>query len=285
MASSELSDVASILAGAPVDEPGENLENEPETVEIQDQASTESADTDTSSNQSSSEGLDGGSEDPGDSAEIESLTVAGIAEQLGLEPKAVYDSLTLSIGGNDITLGELKDRGKDLLRSDELLASSEAEFAKVSKDIAEIQRAAALVVQRAGRQPTMAERAEATDLYNAEMRKAAQQTLELIPEWKDQTLAATEYGQISSMLEGRGFKAMEVEAITDARQIKLLRDAADAFQRLERAKQPTRNKPGTTRRGGKRITGAGDTANKIRDAVKAGTMSQRDAATAILLGK
>ena len=79
MASSELSDVASILAGAPVDEPGENVESEPETVEIQDQASTESADTDTSSNQSSSEGLDDGSEDPGDSAEIESLTVAGIS--------------------------------------------------------------------------------------------------------------------------------------------------------------------------------------------------------------
>lgn len=78
---------------------------------------------------------------------------------------------------------------------------------------------------------------------------------ELIPEWRDQSVAQKEMAEISAFLRNNGFSQEEIGAVSDARLVKVLRQAFKA-QQFDKAKQtvvkkktagkPKVVKPGTT---------------------------------------
>lgn len=88
-----------------------------------------------------------------------------------------------------------------------------------------------------------------------QMQQQAQMLPELIPEWKDPTIAQRETGEIADFLRSNGFTQEEINSVNDARLVKVLRMAAKGTQMTEAkktvvkkktAKAPRVQKPGTT---------------------------------------
>ena len=200
----------------------------------------------------------------------EPMTAKEMAAKLGIEPSELYSSLKVDLGdGDSITLSEWKDRAKELRQSDKLLADSAEKQLSAENEILRRNRELQLAAQKLGRNPTEAERKEATELFNqyAASEKAA--TLDVITDWSDAAVQRNDLKAIGETLTEYGFRPSEIEAILDHRQVKILRDFTKLRQRLKdagkaevkvkrtqqgaykRKSAPTKQSPGDLYRAGK----------------------------------
>lgn len=292
----ELSAVAQILAGAPVEDPPEGEDKKPEDLETDLDSgadvptdkgtvsvdSPEGADSDGSSD-TDSEGDETGDEGAED---LEPLTVSQIAEEMGIEPAEVYERLQVSIGEDSMSFGEFKDRAKDLLKSDKLLADATTAHDETTVEVDSLRRGISVAVRQLGRLPTDAEVQQGNEEYQTYLRGEAAAVLTVIPAWKDPPQAAKEHGDIQKLMAGYHFRASEVANVTDHRQLRLLNDYAKLKARIDGV-PATEIKKGVRQHQGKkapRKAAKQTTAETIKADHSSGKLTRNDAVTALILG-
>lgn len=120
--------VADLLFGTPEAAP-EQPDETPATAEL-----TRPDPTPAEVPESPQRAADEGSEEP-DPVEVPA-TLADLAAKLKVEPEQLYSALKIPISGREdgITLGEFKDRAKELLRADQLRQQAEDERAELQAE-------------------------------------------------------------------------------------------------------------------------------------------------------
>lgn len=209
-------------------------------------------------------------------SEQEKLTVKGLAEKLGMDAKDLYESLTLDIG-EGLTLGQVKDRAKDLARSDELLAEIESRRIRADQELLTKQEQIELL----GIKLTPDQEALAKDRRDEYLTSQSSRVMKIIPEWNDPTTKAAEVGAIHELFQGYGFSSAELNHVADSRLIKAMNDYARLLSRVESARNKEVKEP---RKQGQRNRSQQATNNtsKAMKGFKDGTLS-RDATVAALI--
>lgn len=264
----ELSTVASLLAGAPAPP------QETEETTVQDAVETPPA-IEAEPAEDTGQTVEAEAEVP-----IKPLTVKSLAEKLGIRPQDIYGSLQIDVGGTSVTLSELKDRGKDLHKADELLATAEERKTAVDNELMRTRRELAVAAE--GIQVTPAHKQAAEDRWASYVGAQNDLTLKAIPEWIDPAVQRADLTAVGEMLAGTyGFAQAEINAFADHRMVKLFQDFAKLQARLKAATDSevkvTRRQSSKSRR-----RRAVKPANAAVDAFKAGTASQESAVVALI---
>lgn len=211
-----LSEVASLLTGTEPPPGDENPppDKEPPVQEIEPSASTKAE-------------VDPPVEEP-----PATLTVKQLAERLETTPKELYESLKIDIGGESMSLSEVKDRGKDLFGADQKLADSDAYRLQAENDILRANQALTLRAERLGGDATQAEMAESQQQHNQYVIKERDRALAAIPDWSNPTVQQAEVKLIGEMLVDAGYSPHEIANKIDHRDIKIYREYAMLKDRL-----------------------------------------------------
>ena len=240
--SEDLSHAASILAG--IDPP----EAETPTPD-QDQPEAETPPTAKADSEPESEQTD--------QVEAETppteLTVTDLAERLDMSVEDLYRDLKLDLrDGETVSLGDFKDKAKDLQRANVLLNKAEESKLSGENELLRKNREMQLVAQRLGRNATEAEQAEAAKLYTDYVDRETTRTMETILDWSDKAVRIEDLKSISALMSEYGFTSAEQGATVDHRQVKLLRDYDQLRRRLKSAGESEvrtrRNQPSGKRR-------------------------------------
>ena len=204
------------------------------------------------------------------------LSIKDLAEKLGTEAAAVYDQVEVLPG---ITLGQYKDRARDLQQSEELLAEARENRAKVESELLLKNQALRIAQQEAGIEitPELIERAaKQTDQYKRLQDRIA---VELMPEWAEESVRHEAEKRIDVLLDEYGYQAAEKPFMVDARLRKMFRDYArlrDEVAGVAARKVPNRKgqKPSPRTRTGGNVT---NLARKVAE----GAIHQNDAVSAL----
>ena len=159
-----------------------------------------------------------------DDEQIE-LGFKDLAESAGLDVTELY-AVEIPLGeGHNFTLGDIKDRARELLGLDssrELLTQDRVS-AENEKLVArqELQTVVALLGQNLSPELVAHARSE----LQASVALERERTFESIPEWKDAEVATRERGAINTYLRTYGFSEAELNNVFDHRLLKLARDS------------------------------------------------------------
>ena len=204
------------------------------------------------------------------------LTVKDLAEKLGVDADVLYNGLTLDLGDDtSVTLGEFKDRLRDVAQADALVAEVNEQRLAVENELLAKRQAFNRYAEKLGWQPTDEDIAQAEADNKAYRELQETLAVEFMPEWSDAGAKAKDLKAIRAIQNEYGFGEVEQKAMLDARLNKLLRDYArlrdDVKGVAKLRKQPRRNqKP-------KGHTQIGDGVSKINAQIKSGNLTQDQA--------
>jgi hypothetical protein len=195
----------------------------------------------------------------GDEDEEEPITVSTLAEKLGVEAKDIYDELQIPVGeGESITLGEFKDRAKDLRELDaqrEEYQANKSDYEKGQmRDRALLNEMLEIVGPDIAR-PALEAAQRRVSGWEEEQRGLI---LDAIPEWKDPDNLARDRSKIVTVGQEYGFSEVEITHTQDSRTVRMLRDFALMREQIESAKAESKKqrtapgKPGRANRTSKR---------------------------------
>ncbi len=211
-------------------------------------------------------------------------TVKELATKLGVEPKELYGSLQIAIGDEQVSLGEYKDRAKELASIDTLNAQALAQKTEIERDYLEKSRALQAAAQRSGVELTEELQAEVKAEYEKYQAVEGQKLLEILPEWSDTDLQRIDLDRIEKTMAGLGFSEPEIHAMVDHRLRLAFHQLGKLQETLERAaKAEVRSgksqKPRTSRK-----RSAGTTADLVQ-AAKDGKVDPTAAIVGLIAGR
>ena len=187
------------------------------------------------------------------------LTVKALAEKLEIEPAQLYDALVVDVGGeNPLTLGQIKDRAKELNRLDEVVASANEQRLAVENDLMQKRQALQRQAQRMGYQPTEADLAEAQAEAQQYVQLQEALAVEYMPEWADTGIKHDDMKGVQAIQNEYLFTEAETALMVDARLLKVFRD----YHRLraevsgvasKKKRQKVNQKPGAHTRTGSQV--------------------------------
>lgn len=204
------------------------------------------------------------------------LTAKAAAEKLGIDVSDLYASLEIEIGkGNSLTLGEIKDRAKDLTQADALLADAQQQKLETQNELMQQRRMLERQMQRIGYRPSQHDLAEMQ--AEAEQYKSLQQRLavEYMPEWKHEAARQADEKVIEAMQAEYHFSPAERALMIDARLLKMVRDYGNLRQQLRDAAK--RYQRGKTPQAPKATTKTSNAVTDIASQVKSGKTSRGQA--------
>jgi len=195
---------------------------------------------------------------------VQKLTVKALAEKLETEPGQLYDTLLIDVGGEEpLTLGQIKDRAKELVRLDEVVASANEQRLTVENQLMQQRAALQRQARRMGYQPTEADMAEAQAETEQYLKLQEALAVEYMPEWADTGVKHEDMKGIQSIQGEYLFGEAERRLMVDARLLKVFRD----YHRLraevnsvasKQKRQKVNQKPSSQ-------TGTGNRVAKIRE--------------------
>ena len=161
----------------------------------------------------------------------EKLGIKAVAERLGIDPGELYNALTVNLGDEELTVGQLKDRVKPLkeLEADRAAllqqrGELEADRMAARREIAALQSGDRAAYER-GRSEYLSREREAM--------------LRAIPEWADPAIVTADRKRIGDLVKEFGFPEGVLDLVEDHRLFKLLkgyeRDRAE-LQQFRKAK-------------------------------------------------
>lgn len=167
---------------------------------------------------------------------VKPKTLSDLAERLELEVKDLYDIAIPSDKLEGLTLGKLKDHMSERedftvrsLRFEEDKRRQEAEFLRASQELQ-------ILLDALPKDAVRPEVREAARQKQAQYLKSERsRTLDVIPEWKDETTRENELAGIVEHLSSYGFPQNYLATIADHRTLKVLRDFWRQTQQLQRA--------------------------------------------------
>ena len=222
-------------------------------------------------NTTDDEPVEGGDEggQAGDSTDPEPLvTVKELAEKLGVDAKDLYNDLAVPLGdGETVTLGEFKDRVKDLRELDAQKEQFTEAQSQASRDSlaqrAEMSELLGLIPAEMREQLVKA----AGDRHQGYIQQQQQEVLEAIPEWRDQDTLARDRDAIIALGNEYGFNSQEITATHDARTLRMLHDTVRLRERLNTADANSK-KQSKARAGSPGKTQNKRTGSKLKQAVQ-----------------
>ena len=156
---------------------------------------------------------------------VQKLTVKALAEKLETEPGQLYDTLLIDVGGEEpLTLGQIKDRAKELVRLDEVVASANEQRLTVENQLMQQRAALQRQARRMGYQPTEADMAEAQAETEQYLKLQEALAVEYMPEWADTGVKHEDMKGIQSIQDEYLFGEAERRLMVDARLLKVFRD-------------------------------------------------------------
>jgi len=173
------------------------------------------------------EDSEGGEEGDAGGDDADPITVVSLAKELGVEAADIYNELTIPLGeGESVTLGEWKDRVKDLRELDQSRTAYEADKADYEKgqmrDRALLTEMLDIIGPDAAR-PALEAAKQRLQGWEDEQRGLI---LEAIPEWKDPDALAKDREAIVALGAEYGHTEQEMVYVKDARTVRMLRDFA-----------------------------------------------------------
>ncbi len=263
-----LSDVASILTGQPAGEDESPVSPTPDAAQETEPVPGEQApDTPAPTD-----------DEPPEKAEP--LSVKQLAEKLEITPAQLYARLEITVGDKKMSLGEFKDRARQLHDADKALTDADAHALKSGNEVLRQNRALAIALKRLGRPLTDAELSEGETLQSEYIKEQNRLTLAAIPAWSDTAVQNDEVAQIGALLTEYGFNPVEASQVVDHRTIKIFRDFTAQSKRLKAAEKSVIAPKSVPSGKGKRKSAPDK--RTATDRYKAGELSQRDAITAII---
>ena len=259
--SMSLDDLARDLSG--IGEPDEGLQA-PQNPEVDSSQSQPDGDPETSEAEA----------EPDESPET--LTVKGLAEKLGIDAKELYQSVSIDLGeGQTLTLGELKDRGKDLLQSEALLANASEQQLEIENELLVKRQQLNVEAQRLGVEFTPEQSADHRRTIEAYQDDQVRKALQIMPDWQDKATREADLTRIDKITRQYGFSEAEQSTILDARLLKVFRDfqrQRDTLARFKKEKVHSKGKQSPSS-----LTRSSDKVTEIAAQNKAGTLSSGDA--------
>jgi len=266
MNDSEVSEIASLLAGTPAPDAEPETES-PDAVETPDQEiDTTAAEPEQPENQDIED----------DEGEPEPLTMKSLAEKLEIKPKDLYDVEL----GDGLTIGQLKDRFKELEVVEQTRTDAELHKVKTENEVMQQRRALETARQELGIQVTPQQQERANQQFAEYVSTETARTMEAIPEWSEPTVLEADRQGMQAMLAEYGLSEMEMTAIVDHRQVKMLRDFHTLRQLVANA--GTEVKPKSPKKAGKRRTRQSKGSADIVAGIKSGAVNRNDGIAALL---
>jgi hypothetical protein len=266
MQTEELSEIATLLQGTPdkAPEPAEErTEPEPPQDQEVDLLAAES--------------------DPPKESEVEvdapetepqATNIKGLAEKLGTSPAKLYRDVELVPG---MTLGQAKDRAKELLESDGMLASVEERRIAQTNEMEQQRHDAQLALSLPDMSPE--QRQTAYSHYTEQQNALAVSTIE---GWGTPGTREAELGEISALLVEYGVPQARANNTVDAVELRILAD----YNRLRKLVQGSTEKvvkPKATKQLPNRQRGSDKSAkDKTLAALNEGKITLNDAITALI---
>lgn len=217
-----------------------------------------------------------------ETAEVpQTLSVKELAQLLERDPAELYKTLQLDIGGDTISLGELKDRGKELASVDVLKAQATELQQETERKTLEGNRALKYAAQEMGVTitPELQEKVQAE--FEAYAAAEGQKLLEAKPGWADTDKQRIGLDRIERTMKDFGFSDVEIQNSVDHRMRlafhqlgelqDLLKDAASREVKGKRKQAPKKA----------RRTGKG-TLERIKQGHESGKVTTTDAVLALI---
>lgn len=209
-------------------------------------------------------------------------SVKELAEKLEVRPQDLYASLQIDVGGKTMSLSELKDRGKDLHAAEDKLERVTADQEEYERQRLRDNRTYQLMAQRAGREPTEADIAEAERMQAEWSNQQAAALLAAKPELADaDTRSATEQKMLTFLAEYGLSKVETEQLLSEHRVFLVIAQAADMADRLARAEKSIQ--PAKSHKSGKRRPYQPKrTADNVKRDYRDGKIGQNTAVAALL---
>jgi hypothetical protein len=212
------------------------------------------------------------SEEP--EGEPEPLNMKGLAEKLGTSPAKLYRDVELIPG---LTLGQAKDRAKDLLEGDGMLASVEERRIATTNEIEQQRHDAQLALSLPDMTPE--QRQAAYGAYTEQQNTLAVKTIE---GWDEPGTREAELTEISALLQEYDVPQARANNTVDALELRILADYNRLRKRVSKAKDSV-VKPKPDKQLSTRKRPVSKSANaKIEADFESGKISRNDAITALI---
>lgn len=159
-----------------------------------------------------------------------------LAERLELKPEDLYALEIPMADGKTKTLGQLKDAAA---KEGDLSVRELAFEEDRSRQEGELLRAQSELRELVAALPKSAVKPEVLDTIRQKhelvLKRERAKTLEVIPEWQDETKRTEEIAGIVEHLKGYGFPANYLQSVFDHRTLKYIRDNWQREQRIRKA--------------------------------------------------
>lgn len=155
-----------------------------------------------------------------DTAEApQTFSVKDAAEKLGCEPDELYSRLTVKLSSDSepMTLGEFKDRAKDLANIDTLKAQAVEQKAQAEREYLQRNRALQAAAERLNIELSEELVAEVQTQFNEYAETQGAKLLEALPEWSDTDTQRKDLDAIESVMRDYGFTEPEAANMVDHR--------------------------------------------------------------------
>ena len=180
----------------------------------------------------------------------EAFTLADLAKELGVDVKDVYD-VEIPLGdGESMTLGELKDRAREVSDIVSERQTVETKRGEMERDLLaarqELETALA-GIDPAALSPELVARAR--ERLAQTVQTESRKLLDALPSWKDPDTQRRDRQAIREYAKGYGFSEAEIDSVFDARLVLMIKQAAENQERLQEARRRAegkvkRNAPG-----------------------------------------
>lgn len=168
-------------------------------------------------------------------------TVKGLAERLQVDAKTLYQNLKIDLGdGKTVTLGELKDQGKDFAR---LTAKATQDRLKSETELLQKSMALEEALAKLGRPLNQADYQAVQQKQQLHAQAQTALLAEIVPEFADAVERDKGFKLIGETLKDYAFSDAQIPYITDARLRKMAYDLGKLRQQLDAVASAEVKKP------------------------------------------
>ena len=205
-----------------------------------------------------------------------------VAEAAGMDVKDLYGvEIPLGDDGSTMTLGEIKNRYKDLKRSDDLQAQHELQHQQGMNDLMQREQQLSAWMQETGYQPSEQMSEQMQKQFQASLAQEQALLLKMMPQWSEPSVAEAQKQDIVDLMKEYGADDSAINALHRAGDVKLLHDFAQLRKLVNGAQEAeVRPKRNQKNRGKRQQTGGSAQAAIKRH--QRGEISQGEATLAIL---
>ena len=211
--------------------------------------------------------------DTGQGENPEPMTVKALAEKLGTSPKALYDNLKIG----DLSLGQIKDRIKDLENYDALVNEVTDRRVDVENQLNAEWEKLKLAQAMPDKSPEVRKQ-----LYSQYVSDQTDKAINAIPGWKDTAIRTAEVGEITALMREFGKSDIEIAHVIDAVDIRAWHELNRLRKRFKAAGESSVKAAPKSQGQGNRQVQTKPPGKVAIDRYKAGQISQIDAVTALI---